>query len=72
MIINERDDEFLIDLDDFVVITQILGLCYTRQTYHLHVKNNKIKNGIYVNGKSYVWVKCAIYEAVFGKKNSVS
>lgn len=68
MIINERDDEVLIDLNDFVVITKLLGLHHKRQTYHLHVKNGKIQNGIYANGKSYIWTKRAIYEAVFGEK----
>ena len=70
MIISEKGDEVLIPLKDYAEIMYSLGQSYTVNTYREHIKNGKLKNGIYENGMYAVWVKSAVYNAIFNYENN--
>lgn len=72
MIVAQREDEVLIDLDDFTFITKKLGIKYSRQTWYKHTKRGLLKIGIYEDGKCFFWISKAIYNAFFDEKISCS
>lgn len=72
MILAQREDEVLIDLDDFTIITKSLGIKFERKTWYNHTKKGWIDIGSYKDGKCFFWISVAIYNAFFDEKISCS
>lgn len=73
MIVAQREDEVLINIDDFTVITKSLGIKFERKTWYNHTKKGWIKNGIHdENGNCFYWISKAVYNAFFDEKVSCS